>query len=396
MRAKLTVTRVKSLTKPGRHSDGDGLYLLIKPDGRKSWTFMWTRGGKRREMGLGSLTGIAPVSLALAREKADHVRAILARGGDPFADMPERRQRALRTTFAQARDALLATMTFRNAKHRAQWEMTTGPTYCESIVDKPVASVDTEAVVKILEPIWQVKPETASRLRGRIERVLDFARVEGWRDGENPARWKGHLEHRLGKQDVAVKHHAAMPVADVPGFVAKLRGMDSMGAKALQFSILTAARSGEVRGATWDEITGDVWEIPAERMKAKRPHRVPLTSESLAVVAWARERSTGDLVFPGARAGKPLSDMTLAKVLKDAELPYTPHGFRSTFRDWCGDHTEFARETVEEALAHLVGNEVERAYRRSDSLAKRRQLMTAWADFLTGEKASAAESEAAS
>lgn len=384
MRAKLTATKVKALSKPGRHADGDGLYLLIKPDGRKTWTFLWTRNGKRREMGLGSLTGIAPVSLALAREKADHVRAILARGGDPFADLPERRDRARQTTFAQARDALLATMTFRNEKHRAQWEMTTGEAYCESIITKPVASVDTEAVVKILEPHWQTKHETASRLRGRIERILDFARVEGWREGENPARWKGHLEHRLGKQDVAVKHHAAMPAAEVPAFVTRLRGMDGTGAKALLFAILTAARSGEVRGATWDEISADVWEIPADRMKAKRPHRVPLTAEALEVLTWARERSTGDLVFPGARAGKPLSDMTLLKILKDAELPFTPHGFRSTFRDWTGDHTEFARETVEEALAHLVGNEVERAYRRSDALEKRRALMTAWAGFVTG------------
>lgn len=346
---------------------------------------MWRRDGKRRELGLGGLAGTAPVGLALAREKADRVRAIIARGGDPFLELPDRQARAHKTTFAEAVTAYLSTLTFKNDKHAAQWPMTLGPTYCPDIQSLAIDAVETSHIADILEPIWQTKAETASRLRGRLERVLDYARVQGWRVGENPARWKGHLEHVLGKQGVTVKHHAAMPAGELPAFAAELWAKASTGAKALLFTILTAARSGEVRGATWPEIDLEaaVWTVPAGRMKMKREHRVPLSPCALEVLAWAKERATGDLVFAG-KGGKPLSDMTLAKVLKDAGLSCTVHGFRSTFRDWCGDATAYPRELAEQALAHQVGDATEQAYRRSDALEKRRQLMASWESYLLG------------
>lgn len=384
MRAKLTATRVKALSKPGRHSDGDGLYLLIKPDGRKSWVFLWTRDGHRREMGLGSLAGTGPVSLALAREKADHVRAILARGGDPFKDLPERRQRAQRVTFAEARDKLLATLGHLGERHLEQWRTNMGEAYCAKIVNRPVALISTDDIVAVLQPIWAERHRTAKVLRGWIERVLDYAATAGLREGWNPARWKGHLEHLLGKPAVAPKPRGAMPIADVPGFYASLAAMDTMAAAAFRLQILTAMRPGEVRKARWDEVRGDVWTVPGETMKMKRPHRVPLTAEALAVVEWARERSTGDLIFPGRSGAAPMSDMTFNRILRNAGLPYDAHGFRSTFRDWAGDFTDFPREIAEAALAHQVGDETERAYRRSDALEKRRALMAAWAGFVTG------------
>jgi integrase len=390
-RNKLTVTQVKAVSKPGKLGDGDGLYLHTAASGRKSWVFVFIRNGRRREMGLGPFgSGTGEVSLAAARGKADEIRAILGRGGDPFTEMAERRGRAKRVTFGECADAFLEskTVTFRNEKHRAQWAMTLGEAYCAKLRKMPVDAISTEDVLAVLEPVWLDKHETASRLRGRIERVLDYARVEGARDGENPARWKGHLEHRLPKpeQKLARGHHAAMRYRDVPAFVRRIRTASGFGARALEFCILTAARSGEVLGATWAEVDFDaaVWTVPGLRMKAGRPHRVPLTDAALAVLRDAREKRLSDFVFPGHRPRKPLSNMTMGKVLKTLKVDaYTVHGFRSAFRDWAAEETDFPREIAEAALAHVVGDATERAYRRGDALEKRRALMKAWADYLS-------------
>lgn len=391
-RNKLTVTQVKAATKPGKLGDGDGLYLYTSPAGGRSWVFVFIRAGRRREMGLGPFgSGTGQVSLAAARSKADEIREILGRGGDPFKEMAERKARAQRKTFGECADAFFENQkaSFRNEKHRDQWKMTLGDAYCAKIRSLPVDAVTTEDVVGVLEPHWLDKHETASRLRGRIERVLDYARVEGLRDGENPARWKGHLEHRLPKPEQRRKrgHHAAMPFKDVPAFMKLVRATTGIGARALEFTILTAARTGETMGATWGEIDFDakVWTVPPVRMKAGREHRVPLPEDAMAVLQDLYAKRQGEFVFPGRSGKKPISNMTMGKVLTTLKADdYTVHGFRSSFRDWAGEHTEFPREIAEAALAHVVGDEVERAYRRGDALEKRRKLMTAWADFCGG------------
>ncbi|WP_430251721.1 tyrosine-type recombinase/integrase [Neorhizobium sp. DAR64860/K0K1] len=393
-RHKLTVPEVKAASKPGKLGDGDGLYLHVSKSSTKSWVFIWVRNGKRREMGLGSFgAGTGQVSLSAAREKADEVRRILGRGGDPFSEMEERKAAVEVVTFAECVDELLKSMegTWKNSKHRAQWEMTLGDTYCARIRKLSVADVSTDNVVAVLEPIWKTKNETAARLRGRIERVLDYARVEGYRTGENPARWKGHLEHRFGKREKLTKrgHHAALPYAEVPEFFQRLRNTEGLGARGLELLILTAARTGEIIGAKWNEFdfVEKVWLVPADRMKAGREHRVPLTDEALAVLEVMREQKINDYVFPGRKENSAISDMTMAKTLKTMKVPVTVHGFRSSFRDWTSEATSFPSEIAEAALAHLVGDEVERAYRRGDVLQKRRKLMQAWAGFLTIQKA---------
>ena len=391
-RNKLTKTRVDSNLKPGLHSDGDGLYLRVTKTGTRSWAFVFIRDGKRREMGLGAYgRGTATVSLTGARAKAEEVRVILGRGGNPFTEMAERQKPRNVASFAEIAERLLASklVSFRNDKHKAQWQMTLGDAYCSSIRALPVDAVTTEHVVAILEPEWIVKHETLSRLRGRIERVLDYARVEGLRDGENPARWRGHLEHRLPRpeQRLSRGHHAAMPWPDLPAFMKLLRDTSGTGARALELTILTAARTGESISATWSEIDWDaaVWTVPGDRMKAGRPHRVPLTGAAVAVLRHMREVSTGDYVFTGRSGKQPISNMTMAKTLKSLDAgAYTVHGFRSAFRDWAGEATQHQREVIEAALAHVVGDAVERAYRRGDALAKRRALMDDWAAYLAG------------
>jgi len=337
-------------------------------------------------MGLGSLRD---VSLAEAREKAVDLRRQLAEGLDPIetrrADKDRLRQQreGLKTFGAFADDYVDAIAGgFSNDKHLAQWRMTLGPAYCGLIRDVPVAELSTDHVLAVLEPVWLEKCETASRLRGRIERVLDAAKVKGLRNGENPARWRGHLDALLPKQPPGGRsHHKAMAYADVPEFVARLRSLQSVSARALEFAILTASRTSEVLEAVWDEIdlANRLWTIPARRMKARRPHIVPLTDRSVAILEEVRQLSRGDHVFPGARAGKPLSNMALTMVLRglvgDAA---TVHGFRSSFRDWAGDETGFDRDIAELALAHAVGSKTEQAYRRKSALQKRRDLMVAW------------------
>lgn len=387
-RNKLTDTRVKS-AKPGWHGDGDGLWLRVSPQGHRSWVFVSIRHGRRREMGLGAYgNGVAQVSLATARDKANAVREILGRGGDPFKELPERVARAKPRTFGEIADELLAAKEgdFRNEKHKAQWKMTL-EVYAKPLRKLPVSDVSTDDVVRVLRPIWQEKHETASRLRGRIEKVLDYAKALKLRDGENPARWKGHLDHLLGaRQKLTRGHHKAMPYIDVPAFFQSLAAVEGIGARALEFVILTAARTGEAIGARWDEIDLDagLWTVPAVRMKASREHIVPLPRPAITLLHGLPHK--GDFVFPGQAPRKPISNMTMTAVLRRLEVDATTHGFRSAFRDWAGDRTAFPRDVAEMALAHRVGNETELAYRRSSALEKRRKLMEAWAAFLTAEK----------
>lgn len=376
---KLTDIGCRTASRPGLHSDGGGLYLNVKPSGAKSWAFIWKRDGKRHEMGLGAYPAVA---LAKARAKAVDCRQAVADGRNPISE----RQKEAVPSFGECADMFLESMSgqWRNEKHRAQWKMTL-ERYAAPIRAIKVSDIGTDDVLKVLSPIWQEKPETASRLRGRIERVLDFAKVRGWRTGLNPALWRGHLKSILpARQRLTRGHHAAMPYQNVPAFVQDLRGKHAMAARALEFLILTAARSGEVLGATWDEIDLDaaLWTIPAKRMKAGNEHRIPLSARGLSIVKDLYETRISEHVFPGHRKGKALSNMAFAKLMERMKVDaFTPHGFRSAFRDWAGDETRFPRDVTETALAHRVGDATERAYRRSDALDKRRKLMMAWAKY---------------
>jgi integrase len=384
---KLSDIAAKNEKAVGRHSDGGGLYLNISATGSKSWLFMWKpAGGKRREMGLGPYP---VVTLAKARAKAVECRVAVEEGRDPIADKAKEEE----PTFGECADKFLVSMesAWRNGKHRAQWKMTLEE-YCQTIRPKKVSLISTDDVLKVLTPIWAGKAETASRLRGRIERVLDFAKAKGWRSGENPALWRGHLKNVLPpRQRLTRGHHAAMPYAELPGLCLRLQASDAMAARALEFTILTAARSGEAYGAKWPEIDlkANVWTIPATRMKAGREHRVPLAERPLAILRLLAETRDSDFVFPGQKAKRPLSNMAMEMLIRRLKIDgITVHGFRSSFRDWAGDKTTFSRELAEAALAHEVGNAVERAYRRADAIEKRRKLMQAWSDYLAASKSS--------
>jgi integrase len=382
---KLNARQVATLNRTGRHSDGGGLYLVIGPGASRRWAFIFRWRGKLKEMGLGSL---ASVSLADAREKASEARRTLAGRRNPIED--RRAQHAARdaaVTFGAFADDLMKDLAhgFRNEKHRAQWAMTLA-TYAAQLRSMKLDDIATADVLAVLRPLWQTKAETASRLRGRIERVLDAARAKGLRSGENPARWRGHLDALLPpRHKLARGHHAAMSYDDVSAFIGRLRGSESVSGLALEFLILTAARTAEVLGARWDEIDLDakLWTIPAARMKAGREHRVPLTPRALSILKETGSIRTGEFVFPGQRPGKSLSVTALRMVLRRLRLKdITVHGFRSAFRDWGGNETSFPREIAEAALAHTIGDMTERAYRRSDALEKRRKLMLAWAGFI--------------
>ncbi|WP_149576395.1 tyrosine-type recombinase/integrase [Xanthobacter oligotrophicus] len=383
---RLTARTVATLTKPGRHADGGNLYLSISANGGRRWIFLYRWDGKQLEMGLGSARD---VPLARARELADAARAQLAEGISPLSI---RRNEQVIPTFGEAADALVDDIAsgFRNEKHIEQWRMTLKE-YAAPLRDKSVADITTEDVLAVLKPLWQAKQETASRLRGRIERVLDAAKAKGNRSGENPARWRGHLDALLPKrQKLQRGHHAAMPYSDVPAFVKRLRSLSGSTSLALEFLILAAARTGEVRGATWAEIDLDakVWTVPAARMKAGKVHRVPLTVAALDVLTRAMDLQPkpegAAFLFPGGKPGKPLSVMALDMQMRRLKSEVTVHGFRSSFRDWAGEETSFPREVAEAALAHTVGDATERAYRRADALEKRRKLMEAWASFVGG------------
>jgi integrase len=382
---RLSARTVETLSKLGRHADGGGLYLSISGEGRRRWVFMYVRNGKQREAGLGS-AGKGGVSLKAVREKAAEGRVLLMAGLDPLAvwNKPHTQQGP---AFGKAAEDYLAAHegVFRNAKHKAQWRMTL-TRYCEPLRNTPVDAIDTELVLSVLKPLWARAPETASRLRGRIEAVLDAARAQGHiaRNEANPARWRGHLDKLLPKRAKLTRgHHAAMPYAQVPAFVVELRERPAIAAKALEFCILAATRSGETLGARWDEIDfdGRVWRVPAARTKAARPHTVPLSERAVAILREMEAGRTGDYVFPGQRTGRPLSGMAFEMLLRRIGSRHTAHGFRSSFRDWCGNETPFPRELAEHALAHVIGDKAEQAYRRSDALARRRELMNAWSNF---------------
>lgn len=378
---RLNARRVTAETKPGRHADGGNLYLVVDPSGAKRWVFLFRWQGKLKEMGLGGLTS---VSLARAREKAAAARALLDAGRNPIT---ARKDEQAVPTFGEAADVYVAAheASWKNDKHKAQWR-TTLKDHAASLRPLLVDEIDTAAVLAVLQPIWTKKPETASRLRGRIEAILDAAKAAGHRSGENPAAWRGHLDHLLpGRQKLSRGHFAAMPYGDIPAFIAALRAQDTVSALALEFLILTAARSGEVLGATWPEIDfkARVWAIPAERTKASREHRVPLSERAVEVLREAEKLRAGGHVFPGRLRDRPLSSMALEMTLRRMKVENaTPHGFRSAFRDWAGNETHYPREICEAALAHAVGDRTEQAYRRSDALERRRALMTDWAAFI--------------
>jgi len=392
--------------KPGKHCDGGGLWLLVDAGGAGRWTFRYMQRGRARERGLGSYPAL---SLANARIKAGECRAQLVLGLDPIEEAKKLRDIPIFGDFAE--DLISEVQgQWRNDKHRAQWRSTLR-TYCASLWKRKVDEIKTDDVLRCLRPIWGDKRETASRVRGRIEFVLDAAAAKGFRSGENPARWRGNLKHLLesaGRK--AQKHHTALPYDQVPAFYAALTVREGMASEALKFLILTAARSGEVLGATWPEIDlpGKVWTIPAERMKAGKEHRVPLTTtaitilEELAPLAKTKDGARIGAVFPGHKVGAPLSIMAMAMAVRRMNAgddgpawvdaagdPITVHGFRSSFRDWCGEATTFPRELAEECLAHAIGNQTERSYRRKDALEKRRKLLEAWGSYVTKPKGAA-------
>lgn len=391
---KLKTLAVTALTKPGkpgkpgRYGDGGGLYLDIDKAGRCRWIFIMIRNGKRREMGLGGAAGASGISLAQARAKAAEARKLVAAGIDPIEARRETEKIVVeKLTFGDCADALIEAKApgWRSPKHKEQWSATLNA-YAKALLTLPIDQVDTASVLGVLKPIWHAKQETASRVRGRIESILDFAKAHGHRTGENPARWRGHLDHLLPKRlRVDKKHHAALPFDAVPDFIARLRQLQdrSVAALALEFTILTAARSGEALGARWAELDLEqkVWTVPAARMKAGREHRVPLSEGAIKIIERLGEIKISEFIFPGLKPGKSLSNMAMEMVMRRLNVDVTIHGFRSAFRDWAGDRTSFPREIAEAALAHAIGNRVEEAYRRSDALEKRRGLMEAWANY---------------
>ena len=399
---KLTALAVAQAKRRGYYGDGGGLFLQVSATGAKSWVFRFKEAGKLREMGLGPTH---TVGLAEARERATGCRRLRLDGLDPIELRRTKRlqaklDNAKALTFRQCAEAYIKAHNagWKNPKHAKQWPSTLS-TYVYPIVGAlPVQAVDVSLVMKVLEQevhggpddepasLWTTKAETAGRVRGRIESVLDWATSRNYRQGENPARWRGHLENLLPKKAKVrrVKHHAALPYAEIAAFMIELRQQEGIAARALEFAILTAARTGEVIGAKWNEIdfAERLWVIPAERMKAGREHRVPLSDATLAVLEDRRNVCQADFVFPGGKAGRPISNMAMLMLLRRmgrGEL--TAHGFRSSFRDWAAERTGFPAEVVEMALAHTVSDKVEAAYRRGNLLQKRRQLTDAWAKF---------------
>jgi len=380
----------------GMHADGGGLYLHVNAKGAKSWIFRYMRDGRAREMGLGS---VHTIGLKAARERAGDRRRELLDGIDPLQVRQAKRHRATleaakAITFAECAKRYIDAHQagWKSPKSLDAWQNTLRDYANPVFGNLPVQAVDTALVVKAIEPIWSEKSETAGRVRGRIECILDYATAREWRQGENPARWRGHLDKLLPKKGKvrAVEHHPALPFAEIPGFMEGLRQENGSAARALEFAILTGARTGEVIGARWGEIdrNAKLWTIAGARMKGGREHRVPLSDAALAIVDRLAEDRQGEFIFAGGLAGRPLSNMAMLVLLrrmKRADL--TVHGFRSTFRDWAAERTSFQNEVIEMALAHTIGDKVEAAYRRGDLFDKRRRLMEAWAGFCTSSPA---------
>lgn len=386
---KLTARTVATANQPGLYGDGGGLYLRVGRGGAKSWCLRYMLDGKAREMGLGGLT---KVGLADARKRAATQRLLLVDKIDPLTqreteNSAKKIETARSMTFDQCAKAYIETYRagWRNAKHTQQWMNTLGTYVYPVLGSVAVADVDVAMVMKILQPIWSVKPETAGRVRGRIEAVLDWAKARGFRTGENPARWRGHLSKLLPARSKvrAVKHHAALSYRAIGAFMADLRGREGAAVAALEFLILTAARTSEVIGARWPEVDfgACIWTVPGARMKSGREHRVPLTTAAIAVLKRMKGQDE-EFLFAGTKSGQGLSNMALLKVLERMDRgDLTAHGFRSTFKTWATERTNFPRELAEAALAHVVGDKTEVAYQRGDMLEKRRRLMDAWAEF---------------
>lgn len=391
--AGLSALAVKNMKTPGLYADGGGLYLQVTATGAKTWIFRFVSPTtkKRRDMGLGP---VADILLADARERASDARRLVANGADPIEV-----KRAQKTEQAPppptsaptfkviAKSYIEANASrWKSAKHAAQWESTLERYAYPSLGNISVSDIGIDEVLKVLEPIWSTKTETASRLRGRIESVLDAARVKGHRSGPNPAAWGGNLQHILPSPDsiAPVEHHAAMPSSDLPEFWPKLQAHDGMGARALELCILTATRTAEVLGAQWSEVDFEsrMWTIPANRMKAGKEHRVPLSAPALSLLRKMEAVRKHNFIFPGQRPNKGLSGMAMEMAMRRMKVEYTPHGFRSTFRDWVAEKTDFPNEVAEMALAHKVSDKVEAAYRRGDLLEKRRAMADAWAMFV--------------
>jgi integrase len=396
----LTEKKIAKLKEPGRYGDGHGLYLQVQSRSNRSWLLRYERNGRgERWMGLGPLHTI---NLQEARERARKARQLLLDGVDPLdARSAQRTAQALEAartiTFEKAAQAYFDAHErgWKNAKHRVQFLTTLNRYAYPKIGNLPVAAIDVGLVLKVIEPIWQDKTETANRVRGRIEAVLDWSTVRGYRAGDNPARWKGYIENVLPPRRKIQKrvHHAALPFADLPEFMAALSQRDGVAARALEFTILTAARTGEVIGATWDEIDlkEKTWTVPADHIKGGREHRVPLSGCALEILHAAPREKNSPFVFIGPRKGG-LSNMAMASALaRMGRDDITVHGFRSTFRDWAAERTGYPNHVVEMALAHVVGDKVEAAYRRGDLFAKRARLMTDWAKFATAKPANADE-----
>jgi integrase len=400
---RLASRAVASLTKPGRHADGGNLYLVIRPDGSRRYVFLYhdRQTGRPREMGLGPAAGPkkAGVTLQEARRKAEAARMSLYAGSDPIADRRKQIAAALASTatFGQVADEVFAAISpgFKNEKHRDQWKSSLA-IHAAPLWSVLVKDIGTDEILKVLRPIWQTRHDTAVRVRGRIEHVLDAAKVRNLRTGDNPARWRGHLDKLLSKKAAADKgHFAALPYADMATFMRDLRARESVSGFALEFLILTAARTNETIGARWSEIDlgKKLWTIPGKRMKSGFEHRVPLTDRAVEILK--RMKPAGiDLnsiayVFPGRRSGAPLSNMAMLQLLRDLrDKGFTVHGFRSTFKDWAAETTNHANIVSEMALAHAIGDKTEKAYRRGDLFQKRRKLMDDWTRFLSRMPAS--------
>ena len=387
---RLTAMQVQKLVKPGYHADGAGLHLCVKITGGKSWIFKYRFGNKEREMGLGPLHTF---TLAEARERARAQRKLLSEGIDPLAQKQSREfQRKLDEasviTFDQASARYIESkrLGWKNAKHAQQWTNTLA-TYASPVFGKmPVGEINTALVLRVLEPIWEDKTETASRVRGRIESVLDWAKAQSYRQGDNPAAWRGHLQNLLSaaKNTKTIEHHAALPYQQISAFMHDVGLMPGTAALALRFIILNASRTSEAIRARWDEFDFDaaLWEVPSARMKGKKPHSVPLSHAALAILQTLRMGSTGEYVFEGAKRGKPLSNMACLELLKRMNRrDLTVHGFRSSFRDWAGESTAHPREVIEHALSHKIKDKAEAAYSRGTLLEKRRTLMADWAAY---------------
>jgi integrase len=394
---ELEAIQVKRLTKPGLHAVGGvaGLLLQVTPTGARSWILRTMVGAKRRDIGLG---GFPDVTLARAREQAREAKEMIKQGTDPVEQRKSARGALMA---AQARGVSFdecarqfiesKTVEFSNPKHAAQWTNTLRD-YASPLIGRlPVAEVELAHIVKVLEPIWQTKTETATRVRGRIESVLAWATVSGYREGDNPARWKSNLDAVLPKPAKLknVQHHKALPWQDMNDFMQKLRQRQGMGARCLEFTILTGLRSGEVRGAKWQEIDlkANTWTVPAERMKMKKAHTVPLCDDAVKLLEQLPKFKDNELAFPGTRGGI-LSDVGVTKPIRVMGYDVTVHGFRSTFRDWIAESTSYPHHVQEMALAHAVSNAVERAYRRGDLLAKRTNLMRDWCKFINSPASS--------